>query len=241
MINIGVLNTRPSHQADNLTCLIEHKGGRVFQLPVFTIEPITFQPINIDDFDYLIFQSSNAVHYFLHNQTLQSTTAKIIAIGSATKKSLQGAGFAHVITPDHFSSEGILAMSLFQSISGKSILIISGENPKSLLSEKLTGRGAKITTLHCYQRTPVMHDMNVIFPTLMLNNITVVISTSAESFFYLMRLFEAPQYRAWILEKTLCVINERMAIEAQKMGFKSIIQADNATDEAIVERICIAC
>jgi uroporphyrinogen-III synthase len=237
MTHIGVLNTRPLHQADNLTRLIEHKGGRVFQLPVFAIAPIAFQPVNLDDFDYLIFQSSNAVDYFFHQQKIKLTRAKIIAIGSATEKALHKAGFDQVITPDHFSSEGILAMPLLQSILGKSILIICGENPKALLSEKLMGRGAKVTTLHSYQRTPVIHDMNGIFRTLMLNNITVVVSTSAESFFYLMRLFSAHTHRAWLLKKTLCVINERMAIEAQKVGFKSVIQADNATDEAILKRI----
>lgn len=235
-----VLNTRPSHQANHLTHLIEQAGGHVFNLPVFDIQPIVFNPANTDNFDYLIFQSSNAVYYFFQHQTIKTTTAKIIAIGSATKKSLHDAGFSHVLTPDHFSSEGILAMPLLQSLMSKSLLIICGENPKSLLADVLTARGAKVTTLHCYQRMPILHDMGMVFPELTLNNITVVISTSAESFFYLMQLFDAPQYRAWILKKTLCVINERMVIEAQKAGFKSIIQADNATDETIVKRIYIA-
>lgn len=237
MTSIGVLNTRPSHQADNLTRLIEQKGGHVFQLPLFAIQPVTFETIDPNNFDYLIFQSSNAVHYFLNQQNIKSTTAQIIAIGSATQKTLNKAGFDQVIIPDYFSSEGILAMPLLQNVLRKSILIVCGENPKSLLSDMLTKRGAKTTTVYCYQRTPILHDMKRVFPTLMQNDIGIVVSTSMESFFYLMRLFEAPSYRTWILQKTLCVINEDMATEARKTGFKSVIRANNATDEAIVESI----
>ena len=243
MKNLSVLNTRPSLQAHNLTRLIEQADGRVFHLPIFDIQPTVFEPVNLNNFDIIIFQSSNAVCHFFHQQKKQkikSMTAKIIAIGSATKKALNIAGFNQVLLPDHFSSEGILAMPLLQSIFEKSILIIYGENSKSLLTDILTERGAKTTTLSCYQRIPLLHDMKIIFPKLVRSNITVIISTSSDSFFYLIRLFEAPLHRAWILNKTLCVINEKMKVQAEKIGFKSVIQADNATDEAIVKMVCTA-
>ncbi|OGT42124.1 MAG: hypothetical protein A3F13_04100 [Gammaproteobacteria bacterium RIFCSPHIGHO2_12_FULL_40_19] len=235
-----VLNTRPSHQAHHLTQLIEQRGGRVFHLPVFAIQPIIFEPINLDDFDILIFQSSNAVHAFFQRQKIKSTVAEIIAIGAATKKALNSVGFDRVLVPNSFSSEGILAMPLLQSVVEKSILIMCGENPKSLLIDTLAARGARTTMVHCYQRTPILHNMEIIFPTVMQSNITTIPSTSSEGFIYLMRLFEKPEQRAWILNKTLCVINEKMKMDAEKMGFTSVIQAENATDEAIAKGIFAA-
>lgn len=234
MHKMHVLNTRPSHQSQNLSQLIKQAGGAVFDLPIIDIQPIEFEPIILDDFDYLIFQSSNAVDHFFHASSEKTTRATIIAIGSATQKALNKAGFDNVLLPLHFSSDGVLAMSLMQSVIGKSILIICGENPKSLLHDALTERGAKVKMLCCYQRIPALHDMAIVFPKLLECDINVIVSTSLESFYCLMRLFQASEHNAWLISKTVCVINEKMKDAAKIAGFTSVIQADNATDEAIV-------
>ena len=235
MHKMHVLNTRPLHQSQHLSQLIKQVGGTVFDLPIIDIQPIAFEPVFLDDFDYLIFQSSNAVDCFFKSSLKKITRATIIAIGSATQKALNHAGFDNVSLPKYFSSEGVLAMPLLQSITGKSILVVCGENPKSLLHDVLTERGADIKTLYCYQRIPVLHDMAVVFPKLLECDINVVVSTSSESFYSLMQLFQASEHNAWLINKTVCVINEKMKADAMNAGFTSVIQAGNATDEEIVK------
>lgn len=71
MLHCRVLNTRPAHQAETLKRAIENGGGFVFNLPVFEIQSVVFQAENIDEFDYIIFLSTNAVvNYFKKTRTL---------------------------------------------------------------------------------------------------------------------------------------------------------------------------
>lgn len=233
----NILNTRPTHQSHHLARLIHEAGGAVFQLPLFDIEPIPFTPIKIDDFNIVIFSSANAVNYFFANNDRATSHTKIIAIGSATQRALEKFGFDHVNSPDIFSSEGILAMPILQEIKCLSIAIICGSNPKPLLQQVLFERGAQIKTIFCYARRPIIHPMETAFPALKKNKISTVICTSSESFSHLMQLFEHPKHREWLLKRTLCVINNEMKENAIAIGFHAVIQAENATDEAIIRAI----
>jgi uroporphyrinogen-III synthase len=236
MIISPVLITRPTHQSHHLTHLIHEAGGRVSQLPLFTIEPVAFKPIKLDDFDTLIFLSANAVHCFFAINEATTTTKTIIAIGPATQQALAKLGF-HAIIPDIFSSEGILEIPILQHISQQSIAIISGENTKPILAPALIARGARVTPVICYARCAMMHHMEVAFPVLQKNKIATVICTSNESLSQLMRLFEDPKHRAWLLKRALCVISDEMKANALSLGFQTVIQADNATDDAIIKAL----
>jgi len=238
MISTHILNTRPAHQSHHLTHLIQKAGGTVFELPLFDIKPISFEPIKIDDFDVIIFLSANAVNRFFAINDKKLARSKIITIGPATQHALEKLGFNSVYSPEFFSSEGIAVMPMLQKISGQSIAIISGSNPKPLLQQVLAERGARIKTIFCYARQPVIHHMEVAFPVLKKNKISVVICTSGESFSHLLKLFEHPTHRKWLLKRTLCVVNNEMKEDAITIGFHSVIQTENATDEAIVRAIC---
>lgn len=229
-----VLNTRPAYQSEHLTKLIEENKGVVFHLPIIETQPIAFHPIKSNDFDYFIFLSSNAVRFFFQKNTPIDSNQSMIAIGSATEQSLIAHGYRHVLCPNDFCSEGIAAMPALQNIRGKKIAIISGKNPKPLLKSILEKRGANIHAIFCYERKPVSHHMQTVFPALEKHKIDVVISTSLDSFFYLMTLFSEPTHRTWLLQKKLCVINDAMKMEALKAGFHCVIQAENATDEALI-------
>ncbi len=238
-----ILNTRPAHQAKNLSRLMLESGGTVFHLPLMTIEPIAFEPIKLDDFDVVIFLSVNSCQarlpclVFQKKGTEGAPGTKIIAIGPATQNALIARGFQNVICPDTFSSEGILEMPLLRDCRDLSIALICGENPKSLLKNNLMARGARVKTLFCYRRKPIIYDMDIIFPQLVKQEINCIVVTSLENFACLMHLFERSSYRAWILDKQLCVINEAMKIEALTAGFQRVIRAENATDTAIQHAI----
>lgn len=230
---IRLLNTRPSHQSTNLTKLIQQSGGTVFHLPLIEIEAIAFEPVNLDDFDMVIFTSANALWSGIRNQG--SEINKIIAIGSATKNALLCHGFSHVIVPAHFSSEGILDMPQLQHIQKKSIAIISGENPKPLLKNELTNRGAFVKQIFTYRRKTIYHNIEKLFPDILNANINTVVVTSNENFLHLMNLFHEKKYRDWLLSKTICVVNEKTKNAALSMGFSDVIQAEEATDDAIMD------
>ena len=230
---LSVLMTRPAHQAEALSQAILSAGGTVFYLPLFEIKPVFFQPVFIDNFDYCIFLSANAVTYFFAHQHQETSSKPLIAIGPATQQMLYKNGFTQVICPADFNSDGLLAMSELQAVTQKKIVIISGENSKPLLRETLHQRGAMVTTVYCYRREPIQYDLPILFGELQEGRVNAVISTSMESYHQLLLLFQKPLHRQWLLQCTLCVIHSAMKAEAQQAGFIRILQAHNATDSAI--------
>lgn len=235
MNTFTVLNTRPAHQSLALTTAIEKKGGTVFNLPLFNIESVLFTPPDLKKFSVIIFQSHNAVIHFLKQYKTIETNAVFIAIGSATQKTLENAGYHTVLTPAQFSSEGVLTMPVLKAIQQKSILIVSGENPKPLLRKTLAERGAVVETVFCYRRVPIHYNLSNIFSEL--KAVDIVVITSSESFAFLCELFKSREHRHWLVQKTLCVINNKMKSDAVLAGFQDVIEARNATDDAIVTAI----
>lgn len=234
-MSIGILNTRPAHQSKNLTTLLKNSGAEVFELPIFEIQPVFFDAQSVVRSDVTIFLSANAVDFFFAEYK-NNPSGKIIAIGSATADALKNHDIKDIIIPEKFSSEGILEMPLLQNIAHKKIMIISGENSKSLLPMELKSRGAIVHKIICYRRVEMEYDMQNIFPSLQ-NKIDLIITTSSETLDALLDLFLTPTYRVWLLEKKLCVISDEMVMTAKNAGFDNIIQADKPTDLAISDAI----
>ncbi|MCI0409846.1 MAG: uroporphyrinogen-III synthase, partial [Acidobacteria bacterium] len=94
---IGVLVTRPAHQAESLCRLIEAEGGQPIRWPVIAIEapedPSRAAQVidRLSEFQIAIFISANAVHYGIklvreRGQSLDSLT--VVAVGRSTAASL---------------------------------------------------------------------------------------------------------------------------------------------------------
>ena len=228
---IKLLNTRPSHQSHHLTQLIRQAGGTVFHLPLMEIEAIVFKPVNLGDVDIVIVTSANALQHGIYFNSPHHHN-KIIAIGNATKKALEK--YAHnILCPQHFSSEGILQMPELQEIQKKSIVIISGENPKPLLKNELISRGALVRQMFTYRRKVIFYNMEKILPEIEKAGINTIVVTSNDNFTHLVNLFCEKKYREWLLSKTICVVNTKMKNDARSIGFSAVIQAQDATDSAI--------
>lgn len=233
----NILNTRPAHQAAALTQALQKKNHCVIELPLMTMDIITCDATPAIDSDVIIFLSSNAVTaFFSQHQHLISILQKktLIAIGTGTQKTLRKMGFNHIIIPQNFNSDGILQLPELQSIRHARIIIICGENSKSILPTVLAERGAIINVITCYRRKPITHDANTVFQRI--QSIDTIICTSHENLLLLIQLFSS--HREWLLSKSICVISMEMKNTAQKAGFRFIVLADNATDSAIVSACC---
>ncbi|MDP1574541.1 MAG: uroporphyrinogen-III synthase [Coxiellaceae bacterium] len=224
-----ILNTRPKNQSHALTLQLQSMGAQIVELPLIEIEPVFFSEI-VYKTDIALFLSANAVNYFCHKATVEC--ACIIAIGPATAQALSNHGYENTMSPLHFSSEGLLEMPALQEPQHKKIMIISGEDSKALLPDTLKSRGACIQKISCYRRKRVSYKASTLISALQCGYIIV---TSSEIFQALLNLFEA--HAAWLKERTLCVISDEMKRQVKSLGFRSVIQAKNATTEAIIEAL----
>lgn len=153
---VGVLVTRPQHQADELSAAIEHEGGEAIRFPVIEIEAedsayVTRCLESLPSPDITIFISSNAVIYGL--PYLHGNQGAIVAIGPATKSAIESAGRQADVCPSAgYDSEHLLAEPALQDVSGKNIRIVRGDGGRELLANTLRERGASVDYLAVYRK-----------------------------------------------------------------------------------------
>lgn len=153
---IGVLVTRPEHQADELAAAIEDCGGEAIRFPVIEIEPEDSAYVArcveaLPPADINIFISTNAVTYGL--PYVDGGPSAIAAIGPTTKSAIESAGRQVDIFPAQgYDSEHLLAEAELQNVSGKNIRIIRGDDGREFLAKTLRERGATVDYLPVYRR-----------------------------------------------------------------------------------------
>lgn len=160
LTGIGVLVTRPEHQAHHLCQMIEAEGGAAVRYPALVIKPRPDRAAvraaigPADRYDVIIFVSANAVRFGADLLGLQRDLP-IAAIGQATGAALNAAGFRVSLMPVEGSdSESLLAMPQLAHMSGQRVLIVRGSGGRELLAEVLTARGALVQYAEIYTREP---------------------------------------------------------------------------------------
>lgn len=244
---VGVLVTRPEHQADNLCQLLESHSARCIRFPALAIgAPTDNSSLNhiiqhLDDYDLAIFISPNAVEKAITaitNLRELPETLHLAAVGRASAKALDKAGYAPDIFPKtRFNSEALLEMPQLQNVAGKRIVIFRGEGGRELLAETLKQRGAEVDYADCYRRVKPDTSTSKLMKHWARGEISIITVTSNEG---LRNLFDLVGQlgRKWLLDTPLVVISERGSEEAQSLGFRNrIIVANNASDEDITQAV----
>lgn len=154
LAGVGVLVTRPRHQATDLVDAIVARGGGAIAFPVMEIKPCTKEAVSeaaaqLRDPDITIFVSVNAVQYGL----AQAGSARIAAIGPATAAAIEAGGRGNDIrSAAGYNSEHLLGEPELHDVSGKVVRIIRGTRGRELLAETLRARGAIVDYLTVYER-----------------------------------------------------------------------------------------
>ena len=139
LLGQGVLVTRPAHQANAMISRLSELGAHAMLGPAISIGPPTdWQPVDeaiaqLEEFDYLVFSSSNGVNYFLRRlleagrDTRSLARAKLAVIGPRTADALHEFSLQADIQPNEYRAEA-LAQALAGDAQGKTILVASRES-----------------------------------------------------------------------------------------------------------------
>lgn len=241
---LGILVTRPAHQADGLCELIEKAHGRPIRFPALEIagpaDPQAAKAVlrGVRGDDLLIFVSANAVeHAFpLLPDTLPGDLA-IAAVGGATARKLEEMGLDPTLVPaDRFDSEGLLALPALQSVAGRRVFILRGNGGRALLGDTLTERGADVRYVEVYQRLRPRRS-----GASLLKNweqmVELVVATSNEILDNLFAML-GDEGGALLRATPLLVVSERMAAHAEELGVEQLVVAESASDAAVIKSIC---
>ncbi len=236
---LGVLITRPRHQAQPLFDAINNNGGKPVLFPAIEITSppnpalCKQQLQNAIDYDDLIFISPNAVRFAIADITIDHQ--HLFAIGGATAKMLQQHHIPHHLTSgEKADSETLLASPLLGDMQGRRVLIIRGNGGRALLGDTLTNRGALVDYAEVYQRRcPDSNATSLLqkWP----RQIDAVIVTSNAIIDNLLHLCHN---HPLVLETPLVVISQRMRKHAQEQGFQQIQVAAGAAESELVDTLC---
>jgi uroporphyrinogen-III synthase len=244
-----ILNTRPAHQQAELSSLLELEGAQILSFPVIDIVPLESSLARkrltqqISDYDILLFVSRNAVDNAF--RYIDSTRFKpglwFGVIGTATRLALAQRVTrldSCLLAGSPYNSETLLEADALQQVDGKRVLILRGQEGRSLLGEELAARGAEVDYCEVYRRELPFYAV-ADFDRLVENAFpTLVILTSNVGMHNLIELVDPPAAERlrripWLL------ISERMRESALNLGHNApIIIARSASDKGIQQAIC---
>lgn len=229
---MGVVVTRPAHQARQLAQLISSAGGEAILFPVLEIldaadlRPLQALIARLDEFDVAIFISPNAVSKALNLIRAQRQLPPrllIAAIGKGSRKELENCGISNIIAPEkQFDSEGLLALPQFHDMRGKRVVIFRGEGGRETLGDTLVARGATLEYAECYRRCKPAIDTAPLLHRWARGEVHAVTATSGESLHNLFDLL-GKLGQQWLKQTPLFVPHERIAQIARGMGLAQII------------------
>jgi uroporphyrinogen-III synthase len=239
--SLRILVTRPSPYNEELCQLLRTNGYNPIALPVITLNKwlaaSTLQQLKQrTSYHWLIFISQAAVLYGLELATTYcgsiTTNYNIAAIGATTATALQQAGYQHILYPQQWSSEGLLALSPLKQVRQQSIAIFCGRNTNDLLAITLRARGAQVSLLPVYQRQLTTVDITSYQYLLANNLIDVIMATSVEILTGLQQLFAStPQLK----HLPLLVTSQRIMLAATMQGFNNCLLVADASSNNILQ------
>lgn len=245
LAGLGILVTRPAHQAEHLSNLICQAGGAPILFPALEIVDIPdLQPLQgmiarLDQFDLAIFISPNAVNKamnLIRAQRKLPTHLQIAAIGKGSAKVLAQFEVKDVISPKQgFDSEALLALPELNAVTDKRIVIFRGDGGREVLGDLLVQRGAQVEYAECYRRIKPQVDNGKLLYLWARNELNAITVTSSE---VLRNLYDlvGKLGQQWLKKTPVFVPHERIAEAARELGLQQVYVTD-VGDEGMVAGI----
>lgn len=242
----AVLVTRPAGQADRLCAGLAAAGYKPVHQPLLTVLPLASPDAEqqaiiraLEDYTHCIFVSSNAARHgldlLLDARPHWPASVQCYAVGESTAGVLRAAGLS-VLTPGvNMTSEGLLALPSLQPVSGQRVLLVKGEGGRTALRDALVARGALVDELRCYRRSAPEVSPEALQNTLHNEQVASILVSSGEALENLMALLQPVENTNLSLQDCALVVpSRRIAEQAQAAGWRDIVVATNASDDAML-------
>lgn len=161
-----LLVTRPAGQADEMIAEVGLRGGEAVHIPLIEIGPAP-DPAAVEaavaaawSYDWIVFASGNGVRAFADclrrsgRDARALGTARLAAIGPATRDALTACGLACDLVPDCYRSEGVLA-AIADSCRRGRFLLIRADKGRELLRQQLEAAGHHVDEIAAYTSRPL--------------------------------------------------------------------------------------
>ena len=241
-----VLVTRPEHQSEDLANKLRALGANVLcQAAIEISPPADWSPVDavierLPEFDWLVFSSSNGVHFFMQELLARGYDSRrlggvrLAAIGPATVEALAKFHLRADVQPETYRAEA-LAEALIPQVSGKRVLLLRASRGREVLAEMLSAAGANVEQVVVYESRDVDAADADIAAALAAGAIDITTVTSSAIARSLVNMFGES------LRKTqLAAISPLTAEVLAELGYSAEIVADSYTGDGLVAAILAA-
>jgi uroporphyrinogen III methyltransferase/synthase len=244
-----VVITRARAQAASLARRIEELGGSVVEFPTIEIRPpesfTAFDAAvrNVENYDWLIFTSVNAVEpFFARLRINDKSTASIArvnvgAIGPETAKRLEEFEVHAGLVPERYQAEGILDAVATETMRGKKVLIPRAAEAREILPQTLRGWGASVDVVVAYRTVLPEIDVAPLAKLFSERRIDVVTFTSSSTVRNFTRLFGDKKLSEIIAGSAIACIGPITAHTAELLGGRADIVAEEYTIPGMLSAI----
>ena len=245
----AVLVTRPEGSAEGLCARLAQAGYRAVHQPLLVVSPVQHlsdeqQGLvrSLDTFQHCVFVSRNAARYGLaHLRPVWPEWPpglQCYAVGDSTADVLRTAGLTVQVPGVDMTSEGLLALPSLRAVAGQRVLIVKGEGGRNALRDALIDRGARVEALRCYRRSAPDLQPSALKKLLRSEQVASILVSSGEVLDNLVALLQASGSRHPALtELRLVVPSARVAEQARASGWRRVVTATNASDEAMLSAL----
>lgn len=248
---LKILTTRPEAMAERLVLPLEAAGYQVNNVPLLAIEPLTLLPqqkqwlMDLDLFQRVVVISPSAADLLL--EALEDywpqwpIGVNWYTVGQGTKLRLAQAGIEAVCPEQGDKSEDLLLLKDIQQLTNEKTLLVKGRGGRDLLYETLTARGAKVSTLHLYERVkPKLNPQQLNL--LLTGEHQVLVVTSGDALsqylsFVKSRFIASSAVKEQLNRCWLLVPSYRIEEQARQLGFNSVINTEGAGADAILAAV----
>lgn len=248
-----IVVTRSREQAQELCERLEGLGAQAIEAPTFKLAPpddpeaIERAAASADTFDWIIFESANAVGRFFGSllrgprdvRTLGRVS--ICAIGPSTTERLAIYGVKPDVVVPEFRAEGIgEAIDGNRSVSGRRVLLVRPDHLRDVLATDLARRGATVTDVIAYRTaaesgdSPIVQDL---YRMLLDGAIDAVTFTSPSGVRRFADLFGEEQAVDLLNTTVVASIGPVTAAAAAELGIKTTIVPETYTVDGLVQAV----
>jgi uroporphyrinogen-III synthase len=230
-----ILFTRPLDDSLLMIQRFKDLGHDVSHLPLLKIEKVENNNFNFNNYDALIFSSSNSIK-FLDTKNINKNT-KCFSVGPATEKKLRSLGFQNII-PAEGSVNSLLEIiqNNYDNSVGK-LLYISGEIVSYDLEKDLKNKGYNIDRLVNYKTTHNIFEDPIFIKNLEKNipDIVYIYSeNSAKSFLKFIR--SSGLKDSWMNTNLMCM-GEKASTILNEIKWKKIFLFNPGEEEFLLYKI----
>ena len=238
-----VLVTGSPNISQKLNDRLSSFGADVIVQPAIRItDPPNWDPVDaaidrLDQYDWLVFPSSNGVDYLLRRllgrcgDVRRLGGAKLAVVGSGTAERLRTYHLQADLVPPQFNAES-LAGALAGEAQGRRFLIVRADRGRQTLADELTAAGAKVDQLVAYCSMDVEEPQPEVTDALSADGIDWITVTSPATARSLVRL-----YGQVLRNARLASISPLTSAELTELGHKPAAEASPHTVDGVVDAI----